>query len=102
MIGPLVKLWAIGFKAANVPDESDIAARKQLIDPMQVELNDDQLTVKLLQPGMELDLGGIAKGEIADRIADLWRAYGVASGIIDLGGNLVFVGESPRRSMANG
>ena len=97
LIGPLVKLWAIGFKAANVPDESDIAARKQLIDPMQVELNDDQLTVKLLQPGMELDLGGIAKGEIADRIADLWRAYGVASGIIDLGGNLVFVGESPRR-----
>jgi thiamine biosynthesis lipoprotein len=97
LIGPLVKLWAIGFKAANVPDESDIAARKQLIDPMQVELNDDQLTVKLLQPGMELDLGGIAKGEIADRIVDLWRAYGVASGIIDLGGNLVFVGESPRR-----
>lgn len=97
LIGPLVKLWAIGFKDAHVPAESDIEARKQLIDPLQVELDDEQLSVKLLQPGMELDLGGIAKGEIADRIADLWRAYGVASGIIDLGGNLVFVGRSPRR-----
>lgn len=97
LIGPLVKLWAIGFKDAHVPAETEIEARQQLIDPMQVELDDEQLSVKLLQPGMELDLGGIAKGEIADRIADLWRAYGVASGIIDLGGNLVFVGQSPRR-----
>ncbi len=97
LIGPLVKLWAIGFADAHVPADQAIAARQKLIDPMQVQLDAAAQTVFLLQPGMELDLGGIAKGEIADRVADLWRAYGVASGIIDLGGNLVFVGTSPHR-----
>lgn len=47
---------------------------------------------------MALDLGGIAKGDIADQIRSLWRAYHVQAGIIDLGGNLLFVGDSPRRA----
>ncbi|WP_461213471.1 FAD:protein FMN transferase [Lacticaseibacillus sp. GG6-2] len=97
LIGPLVKLWAIGFEGAHVPDAEAIAQRRQLIDPADVVLNDAEQSVFLTKSGMELDLGGIAKGEIADRVADLWRAYGVASGIIDLGGNLLFVGDSARR-----
>ncbi len=98
LIGPLVKLWAIGFKDAHVPASADISARRRLIAPQDVVLDAQAQSVFLTKPGMELDLGGIAKGEIADRIADLWRAYGVASGIIDLGGNLLFVGASARRA----
>lgn len=97
LIGPLVKLWKIGFKGANVPREQDIKARLQLIDPYKVLLDDDAQTVYLEEAGMELDLGGIAKGYIADRIKDLWEGNGVPAGIIDLGGNLLFVGKSPRR-----
>ena len=51
---------------------------------------------------MELDLGGIAKGYIADRIRDLWRAYDVRAGIINLGGNVLFVNSSPKEQVANG
>ena len=40
LIGPLVKLWKIGFKGANVPADTDIQERLKLIDPWQVELND--------------------------------------------------------------
>ena len=98
LIGPLVKLWKIGFKGANVPSDANIQERLQLIDPQQVELDDQRQTVFLQQRGMELDLGGIAKGWIADRIRDMWTAAGVPAGIIDLGGNLLFVGRSPRRS----
>ncbi|WP_461224333.1 FAD:protein FMN transferase [Lacticaseibacillus suihuaensis] len=97
LIGPLVKLWKIGFTGANVPDGLAIAARLALSDPSGVVLDDQTHTVKLAHPGMELDLGGIAKGFIADQIRALWGAYGVAAGIIDLGGNLLFVGASPRR-----
>lgn len=98
LIGPLVKLWKIGFAGANVPDQADIAARLALCDPAQVILDAAAHTVMLRQAGMELDLGGIAKGAIADQIRTLWQAYGVQAGIIDLGGNLLFVGESLRRS----
>lgn len=97
LIGPLVKLWKIGFKGANVPADRDIQERLKLIDPYKVLLDDEMRTVYLEQAGMELDLGGIAKGYIADRIKDFWTAHGVAAGIINLGGNLLFVGPSPRR-----
>lgn len=97
LIGPLVKLWHIGFSGAHVPAEEDIQARLKLTDPAQVILNDQQQTVYLKKAGMELDLGGIAKGYIADRIRDYWHAYGLQTGIINLGGNLLFVGPSPRR-----
>lgn len=98
LIGPLVKLWKIGFDGANVPSDRAIKERLQLIDPYQVLLDDDHRTVYLERPGMELDLGGIAKGYIADRIRDFWQSRGVPAGIINLGGNLVFVGRSPRRT----
>lgn len=98
MIGPLVKLWKIGFTGARVPTADEINQRLRLTDPFQVELDARQQTVYLKQPGMEIDLGGIAKGYIADRVRDYWRAYGITNGIINLGGNLLFVGPSPRRA----
>ncbi len=39
-IGPLVKLWHIGFSDAKVPSEQQISERLSLIDPWQIELND--------------------------------------------------------------
>lgn len=98
LIGPLVKLWKIGFPGANVPAEAAVQSRLKLIDPQAVTLNPTERTVMLNQSGMELDLGGIAKGYIADQIKTLWQAYGVSAGIIDLGGNLLTVGRSPRRA----
>ena len=100
LIGPIVKLWSIGFKNAHVPEPEQIKERMKLIDPYSVDLNDLDQTVYLKKAGMKLDLGGIAKGWIADRIRDLWRAYGVHAGIINLGGNILLVGDSPKR--ANG
>lgn len=97
LIGPLVKLWKIGFDGAHIPTDKEIQQRLRLIDPYKILLNDDSRTVFLEEKGMELDLGGIAKGYIADRIRDLWVENGVSAGIINLGGNLLFVGQSPRR-----
>ena len=94
-IGPLVKLWKIGFTDAHVPTDSQIHDRLALIEPLQADFNDADLSIFLKRAGMELDLGGIAKGYIADRIADYWRAYGKRAGMIDLGGNLLLVGDSP-------
>jgi len=95
LIGPLVKLWRIGFDNAQVPSETAVNGRLPLIDPNQVVCNDADLSVFLAKPGMELDLGGIAKGYIADRIQDYWKAYGQRAGMINLGGNLLMVGASP-------
>lgn len=95
-IGPLVKLWKIGFKGANKPQDEDIRQRLSLIDPNDIELQDSSNSVFLKKPGMEIDLGGIAKGWIADQVKAYWEKIGVESGIIDLGGNILLVGRSLR------
>ncbi|MCP0888057.1 FAD:protein FMN transferase [Ligilactobacillus sp. WILCCON 0076] len=97
-IGPLVKLWKIGFDDAHVPTDREIKEQLQLINPEKIILDDENLSVFLTQPGMELDLGGIAKGYIADRIQDLWRSRGIDSGIINLGGNLLLMGLPPQHA----
>lgn len=97
LIGPVVKLWHIGFKGARVPSAGEIKEKMKLINPANVLLNDRDQTVYLTKPGMELDLGGIAKGWIADRIRDLWLACGIKAGIINLGGNVLLVGDCPKR-----
>lgn len=93
-IGPLVKLWHIGFSDAEVPSEHEISHMLKLTNPKRIMLNDKEKSVFLLDEGMELDLGGIGKGYIADAIKQLWHEMGVDEGIINLGGNVLLVGSS--------
>lgn len=91
-IGPLVKLWRIGFKGDHVPPADEIAARLRITHPQDVVLNDADSSVFLTQPGMEIDLGAIAKGFIADRVRDYLHQQGVTEGLINLGGNVQTLG----------
>ena len=93
-IGPLVKEWNIGFQNAHRPNETQINQLLQQIDPQKIKIKAPNL-IGLQQNEMQLDLGGIAKGYIADRLKNLWTAFGVKTGIIDLGGNLLTIGNSP-------
>ncbi len=97
-IGPLVKLWHIGFTDAHVPDKTAIQKRLALTDPRLIKLDEQQQTVKLAKPGMEIDLGAVAKGYIADLIKEFLVHAGVTSAVINLGGNVVVIGGNQQRS----
>lgn len=91
-IGPLVKRWRIGFKGDSVPPDSEIQALLDITRAQDVTLNDSDLSVFLTREGMEIDLGAIAKGYIADRVRDLLLKEGVTDGLINLGGNVQTLG----------
>ncbi|MDK9605983.1 FAD:protein FMN transferase [Lelliottia wanjuensis] len=91
-IGPLVKRWKIGFQGDSVPPADEIAALLAITDPAEVVLDDAASSVFLTQPGMEIDLGAIAKGYIADRVRDYLRKEGETLGLINLGGNIQTLG----------
>lgn len=97
-IGPLVKLWKIGFDDARIPTQEEIEQRLEFIDPKNIELNEEKRTVYLSKKGMEIDLGAIAKGYFADKLKEFFLKNGVKSGIIDLGGNVLTIGASPKQS----
>nr|WP_113868358.1 FAD:protein FMN transferase [Brenneria salicis]NMN91854.1 thiamine biosynthesis lipoprotein [Brenneria salicis ATCC 15712 = DSM 30166]RBP59901.1 thiamine biosynthesis lipoprotein [Brenneria salicis ATCC 15712 = DSM 30166]RLM29856.1 thiamine biosynthesis protein ApbE [Brenneria salicis ATCC 15712 = DSM 30166] len=93
-IGPVVKLWKIGFNGCAVPDAEEIARALALTNPEHVMLNEADSAVFLAQAGMEIDLGAIAKGYIADRIRNLLYQHGVYHAVINLGGNVLAIGRS--------
>jgi len=94
-IAPLVELWGIGEDfSGSVPAEELIISKKNLTDYKSVELNDNG-RIFLKKKGMKIDLGGIAKGYIADKVKDYLHSQGVKRGIINLGGNIIVMGSKP-------
>ncbi|MGY5368394.1 FAD:protein FMN transferase [Enterobacter oligotrophicus] len=91
-IGPLVKRWKIGFKGDSVPPAAEIAALLRITRPEDVVLDETSGSVFLAKAGMEIDLGAIAKGYIADRVRDYLRKEGTTLGLINLGGNIQTLG----------
>lgn len=91
-IGPLVKRWKIGFKGDTVPPADDIASLLSITRPEDVLLDEVNSSVLLAKVGMEIDLGAIAKGYIADRVRDYLRKEGAELGLINLGGNIQTLG----------
>ncbi|MFD2117502.1 FAD:protein FMN transferase [Paenibacillus yanchengensis] len=94
-IGPLVDLWAIGNGGTTVPERAKITAAQSLIDYNNLVLDENKLEIKLLEAGMTIDLGAIAKGYAADVIAAYLQEQGFESAIIDLGGNILAMGSKP-------
>ena len=91
-VGPLVTAWDIGGDNPRKPPQSEIDRLLPLIGYDRVVLNEEQLTIELLDAGMMLDLGGIAKGYAADEAAKVLLSHGVQKAIINLGGNVLTMG----------
>lgn len=91
-IAPVSTLWDFTSEAPVLPDAETIAKAAELVDYKKIEL--DGNTVKL-PAGMMIDLGGIAKGYIADRVAEYLEKRGVKHAILSFGGNVVAIGLKP-------
>lgn len=91
-VGPLIDLWSIGTDNAKVPNKEEIENILPLVDYSKILLNDENLSVKLSEENMKIDLGGIAKGYAADKIYDYLKSENIKSAIINLGGNILTLG----------
>ena len=98
-IGPLIKLWRIGFEEARVPNQEEISQVLHRLNPSDIILNDDQRSVFFAKEGLEIDLGAIAKGYFADKIMDFFKEKQPDSAMVDIGGNLLVYGESPKGNL---
>lgn len=91
-IGPMSNLWGIGTDSAKVPSKSEIDNILNLIDYKDIVLDKNNCSVKLARAGMKIDLGAIAKGYAADKLAIYLKSNGVDSAILSLGGNIYTLG----------
>ena len=89
---PLSLAW--GFSGGNyrVPDEEELRSLLAVTGAWRVSVDGSRIT---LQPGTQLDLGGIAKGYAAGQLRKLLTDAGIRSAIVSLGGNIAAVGAKP-------
>lgn len=96
-IGAVSKLW--DMKRGIIPAQSDIEAALKHVDWRCIEVGFEASSkkhwVRLNDPHTSIDLGGIAKGWIADRLGEMLQDAGVQGYCIDLGGNVLVGGEKP-------
>ena len=93
-VGPVVKLWRIARRRRELPTNDKLAAARSRIGYEHIEVDAKVGTVTLHQPGMQLDLGAIAKGYAADEACKVMAELGMTRVLIDAGGDLV-VGDPP-------
>ena len=91
-IGGVTEQW--DFHApegeAKTPDANALAEAVKHINYRNIAVEGNR--VRLTDPETKLDLGGIAKGYIGDRMTELLESKGVVSAIINLGGNVICIG----------
>lgn len=93
-VGPLVKLWGFFDKKPHVPTAAELAAVRPLVDYRNLLIDPRERTVRFTRPGVEIDLGGIAKGFAVELAANVLRRRGL-SGFVDAGGNQYMLGRQP-------
>ncbi|MEG0790212.1 MAG: FAD:protein FMN transferase [Gordonibacter sp.] len=90
-MGSATQLW--DFKQQTVPSADSLAAALQQVDYRNIAVEGSVVT--LHDPCACVDLGGIAKGYIADGLLALLRKRGVRHALVNLGGNVAVMGGKP-------
>ncbi len=88
--GRVTALWDFSSPSPSLPDPEQLKDAVSSVGWQAVELDDCTVS---LPAGTELDFGGIAKGYIADRVAEYLEACGVEDAVINLGGNVRVIGD---------
>ncbi|MEO5999473.1 MAG: FAD:protein FMN transferase [Chitinophagaceae bacterium] len=87
--GPLVRLWRRARMEKTMPDKDSLSAARKRVGFRLMELDTTNRTIRLKKPGMQLDLGGIAKGETAQKVYNRLRELGFPHSLLDAGGDIV-------------
>lgn len=89
-VGPLMKAWGFFRGEGRVPRNEELEAARRRVGGAHVILNPLERTIGFDDPGVELDLGGIAKGYAVDRVVRLLRQRQIAAALISAGGSTIY------------
>lgn len=93
-VAPLVNAWGFGFKHGAMPDATQVDSLKSLVGWNRIHIEDGQFLRE--DPRMVIDLSAVAKGFGTDCVAEMFRRLGVENFMIEIGGEVVTGGVSPK------
>ncbi len=89
-IAPVIQLWKFSKDSSGrmVPSANVVKQRLGLVDFRNIIIDDETSKVFLKKEGMEIDLGGIAKGYGADKALDALKSKGIRSALVAIAGDI--------------
>lgn len=94
-IAPASALWDFKAEAPALPEAAALAEAAALVDYTQVTIAPAGVR---LGEGQSIDLGGIAKGYVADALVSFLADRGVTDALINIGGNVKALGQNENHS----
>lgn len=91
-VAPVTALWDFHSETPTPPNPETLKRAVSLVNGSCVEVSGTTVTLK---EGVTIDLGGIAKGFVADRVKSYLLEQGCVSACINLGGNVLTIGGKP-------
>ena len=89
---PLSDLWNIKAENPKVPADEELKNILSFVGYENISLDGNFVSFK--KEGLQIDLGGAAKGYCADRVKDVLKSFGIKNALIDLGGNIYALGKN--------
>ena len=89
-IAPVLKLWKFSGRPASpsLPSGDAIKNALQIVDYRNIKVISNSSSIYLEESGMELDLGGIAKGYAADKAVEAIKAKGIKAALVAIAGDI--------------
>lgn len=94
-IAPMIDLWGFLDHQYRVPGPAEIAETLELVNYKLLQISRNDESIYLPEKEMGLELGGIAKGFIVDRVLEVLLAAGVEHAFVNAGGDIGLIGAKP-------
>jgi len=85
-IGSIKRLWNFSSDDQRVPDSTEIKNRLEIVDYQLIRVKNQK--IKFFLPGVEIDLGAIAKGFAIDEAIRVLQKYNIKDALVNAGGDL--------------
>ena len=102
MMGSVLKLWhdcreeaSASSANARVPSKEALENAAQHTDISLLEIDKENLTVRITDPEARIDVGALGKGYATEKAAQYLENKGVNSYVLNIGGNIRIIGQKP-------
>jgi thiamine biosynthesis lipoprotein len=97
-VGPLMRAWGFFRGEGRLPTAAELSRARRAVGYRHVRLNRRDRTIRFDREGVELDLGGIAKGYAVDRAVAILGREGISSALVSACGSTIYaLGTPPDR-----
>jgi FAD:protein FMN transferase len=88
-VGPLMRVWGLFDGDGRVPSAEELALARARVGYPHISLDRDAQTIRADRPGVEIDLGAIAKGYAVDRAVSVLTKSGITAALVSAGGSTI-------------